>query len=185
MSSTPWTQFGIPDGYVYPELYFNPPTNRLIVSVADKATQHHRRLFVRSISEPSYVPLTDYPADITVSSVAVSSSYPVAFLLSQRWSLHQGRDEEYWGGDWHSIARCDLSSLALTECASRGELLFESPFASGWLCDVLQIEGAGDTAIVRGCALEPDKRSGKYFIGRLHADTNKVSLITLLPDPFM
>ena len=183
--STPWTQFGIPEGYAYPELYFNPPTGRLIVSVADKAAQHHRRLFVRSISEPVYRPLTDYPDDITVSSLAVSPSAPVAFFISDRWSLHLGRGGEFWGGDWHAITRCDLASLTLTECAPRDELLFDPPFTSGWLCDVLQIEGGGDTIIVRGCVLQGELRSGRYFIGRLHVATRKISLITQLQDPFM
>jgi hypothetical protein len=185
MNSTPWTQFGIPDSLAYPKLYFNPPTSRLVVSVADKVTQQHRRLFVRAISESVYVPLTTYPDDITVSSVAVSASSPVAYFVSERWTLRQGRNGEYWGGDWHTITRCDLASLTLTECASRGELVFDAPFTSGWLCDALQVEGTGDTVVVRGCAFEPDKNSGQYFIGRFHPSTREVSLIALLPDPFM
>ncbi|MEK0451407.1 MAG: hypothetical protein RL088_3675 [Verrucomicrobiota bacterium] len=185
MSSTPWTQLGIPDRFAYPELYFNPPTSRLVVSVADKIIEFHRRLFVREISESVYVPLSNYPDDVTVSSVAVSATSPVAYFVSYRWSAHKGSEGECWSSDWHAITRCDLSSLTLTECAACGELVFDAPFSSGWLCDVLQVEGSGDTVVVRGCALEPGKNSAQYFIGRFHSSTREISLITLLPDPFM
>lgn len=181
-----WTELGIPDGFAYPRLHFNAPSSRLLVSVADKNAPHERRrVLVRSITEPIYTPLFQCPDDITVSSMAVSTAFPVAFFSLTRWTLCHQPKGDYYGGNWHSLLRCSLDTLSVAECASDGSILFPAPFKSGWLCEILQVDDNGESIIVTASAGESHTTSRTFFVGRLNIRTRELSVITFLPGTFV
>jgi hypothetical protein len=175
-----WRSAGIPEGYAWPRLFYNKPSEIVIVELKGAGEEFRpARLFIRRKSAETYE---------QIGSPAESDSYESA-VTAEQTSVVAFNSFTYTnggGGNWAGVYTFDLTTFELSVCVSKDNFVSPAPYSGGWIAELLSISGDGRNIYVKA-ALRSNHEHGKmidYYLARLELKSGQLELISLLRDAF-
>ena len=180
-----WTELGIPEGYAYPQLLFNPPSQTLILQVRGQSSKVFRptRLYIKHKDASKYE-LLGQPEEMTsYESPVTSLKQPLLAFSVNSW---QERDGDV-SGDWEEVQVIDIETRALKYSANKGTLTLPEGFNSWWISDLLGLADDGSQLHVTAglCHIEGAKQTRiHYVIAVLDLKAQRLDPISVLRGTF-
>ncbi len=136
-----WQQAGIPAGYGFSQLLYNPPTGIQIVELCHGTSErfHPNRLFVRLKGAERYEQLGTPEENCSQESAVTSPGQPILFFNSNRLMIRGDRVS----GDWDGLYSVDLEKLTIVRCASKETLILPAPYSDCWVTNLLSLSADG------------------------------------------
>ncbi|HEX5410561.1 MAG TPA: Clp protease N-terminal domain-containing protein [Terriglobia bacterium] len=136
-----WQELGIAEGYAGPKLFYNPPSETMIVQVAgnDAEIWHPTRLYMKHKDAARYSQVGDPDEWTSFDSPATSLKQPLLAYNVKAW--HKTGD--VIGGDWKGLEVLNLKS-GIVECSIKtGELISPEQFNDCWVDTPIAISDDG------------------------------------------
>jgi ClpA/ClpB-like protein len=136
-----WTELGIPAGYAYPQLLFNPPTETMILQLegVDDGIWRPKRLYMKHKDASKYEQIGS-PDEVTSYESPVSSmKQPLLAFNVTTWQ----KEEQGVAGDWKELRVLDIKSGATKHFVEKGELILPQGFTNCWISDLLALSDDG------------------------------------------
>jgi Clp amino terminal domain, pathogenicity island component len=181
-----WQQQGIPKGYGFAQLLFNPPTGTLVVEVCHGTGKRFlpNRLFWRRKDSDRYEPLGQPEGNCSQESAVTSLAKPVLFFNSKRITQHE---ESRASGEWDSLYSVDLETLTVVRYASKETLSLPPPYNDCWVTRLLSISNDGGSLYLTIGMCENNGTSRlniAYHLAELDINTKRLRTVALLRATF-
>lgn len=175
-----WSEFGIPEGYAYPKLLYNPASEMLIIQVEGVDELRPKRLYMKHKDAPKYEQVGS-PDDMTsYEDPVVSIEHPLLVFNVQTWQkLEQGV-----AGDWKELQLLDLRTRTKVHSVKKGELILPQGFSEGWICDLIAVSYDGASAYIKAALCRAGKSGPRsrvtYFLAVLDFASKRVETLSEL-----
>jgi hypothetical protein len=178
-----WQEQGIPDGYGFAQLLFNPPTGILIAEMCHgtAALFLPNRLFWRHKDEEGYKPLGTPEEDCSQESAVTALNKPLLFFNSSKM-VREGRHAR---GNWDGLYSVDLETMNIARFASRETLPAPAPYTDGWVTDLLSLSEDGRMLYLKIGTCEAGRQDFAYFLAQWDVTTRNLQTISRLRGAFL
>jgi hypothetical protein len=180
-----WEEMGIPKGYGFAQLLFNPPTEILIAELCHGHAREFlpNRLFWRRKNEEGYKPLGEAKTNCSQESAVTAASKPVLFFNS----LEIIQENSGRSGNWDALYTVDLETMTIASAASRRDLRLPAPYTDGWITDLLHSSDDGETLYlaIGMCELNGTTRQNiAYYLAQFEIASKNLRTISRLRGSF-
>ena len=183
MFPTTFQDMGIPAGYAFKQLLFNPTANVLVLQTCSAEDNWRpERLYFRQTEWDKYR-LVGSPGDlVSQESPFVHPSKPLLAYNSLQHKFSMDADgQEQHHGDWHSLQIFSFESGSVTRSITPDTLRLPVGFTRSWICEIVAF---GDSGLFVKASLSKSGSSFGYFIAELDVEQNLKPLFEL-PAVFM
>jgi hypothetical protein len=172
---------GIPAGYAWPRLLYNPASKTLIFELHGAGKEFlPTRLFLRHKDSEVYEQIGNPAEDVSYESPVTCDKQPIVVFNSLKW------DRKRHGGDWAGVCCFDLTTRELTVCVCKETLVVSEPHTRAWVSALIFLSDDGQKLYVN-IGIENRSRSGSfvnYYLASLDLADNKLELVSPLRDVF-
>jgi ClpA/ClpB-like protein len=180
-----WQQEGIPPGYGFSQLLYNPSSGIQIVELCHGASErfHPNRLFVRLKGAERYEQLGTPEESCSQESAVTSPGQPILFFNSNRLTIHGDRVS----GDWDGLYSVDLEKLVIVRCTSKETLQLPAPYNDCWVTNLLSLSVDGKLLYltIGMCQMAGSTRQEiAYFLAQFDVVTGNLETISRLRATF-
>ena len=169
---------GIPAGYRWKTLLYNPASESLIIEMAETNTGHlpMSRLFVRHKDGSHYEPVGTPSDDVSYESPVTCERQPVLIFNSVKWAGG--------GGSPDGVYSFNLRTKELTVCIAKDALDVPVPHLRSWISTLVSLSDGGQILYLK-VGIEKSVPGGgvvHYYLASLALTDNKLELLSLLKD---
>jgi hypothetical protein len=168
---------GIPAGYRWKTLVYNPPSESIVVEMARTDTGHlpMSRLFTRHINGEGYEHIGNPSDDVSYESPITCDKQPIVIFNSIRW--------EGGGGNSDGVYVFNLITKELTLCVAKDTLNIPEPHLRSWILTLVSLSDDGQTLYLK-IGMQPASRAGgvDYYLASLSLADKKLQLLSRLKD---
>ena len=182
-SSSPpeWQQEGIPPGYGFSQLLYNPPSGIQIVELCHGVSErfHPNRLFVRLKGAEKYEQLGMPEESCSQESAVTSPGQPILFFNSNRLTI----DGDRVSGNWDGLYSVDLETLTIVRCASKETLKLPVPYNDCWVTNLMCLSADGKLLYLTIGMCEMTGSTGReiaYYLAQFDMETRNLETISRL-----
>jgi Clp amino terminal domain, pathogenicity island component len=138
---TTWEELGIPEGYAWPKLLYNPPSETMIVQVESQGPEFlpPRRLYMKHKDAARYTQVGDPDEWTSFDSPVTSLTQPLLGYNVMTWR----KTGDTIGGDWKELSVLNLQSGVIERSVKKGELRLPEEFNECWVDKLLTISDDG------------------------------------------
>lgn len=177
-------QMGIPSGYGFKQLLFNPALNTLVVQ-AQSADNDWRpeRLYFRRADSQEYRQIGDPGELISQEFPFIHPSKPLLAYnsIQHRFTLDtQGK--ELHSGDWDSLNIFNLESGIEVVSIKQDSLRLPTGVVRGWIASIVAF---GDARLFVSAGLLVNSSRMDYFIAEVDFAERTLKPVTALPGTFI
>ena len=169
---------GIPVGYKWKSLLYNPPSGTIIIEMTREDTGHLRlsRLFIRRRSAESYEPIGNPADDLSCESPVTCDKLPIVIFNTVKW--------EDRGGHPDGLYEFDLESRKLTECLPTAALIIPEPYDDSWILSLVSLADDAKTLHAKVGLKRPVPTGAEvdYYLAKLTLADRKLELLSRLKD---
>jgi hypothetical protein len=166
---------GIPAGYQWKTLLYNPPSESIVVEMA--RTEGHltlSRLFTRHIAAEVYERIGDPPNDVSYESLVTCEEQPIVIFNSTKW--------EGGGGNNDGVYLFNLLTRELTLCIGRDTLNIPEPYHRSWVLSLVSLSDDGQLLYLKAGMLPDTGGVVDYYLASLGLANKKLQLLSRLKD---
>lgn len=177
-----WVALGIPEGYAWPELFFNPPTETMILQVRCRDTSHWRptRLFTKHKDAEKYTQLGDPDEMTSYENPVTSLKQPLLAFNVMTWEkIETGVD-----GHWKGVLVVDLRTGDIQKSIRRGEVALPEGFVSCSIGDLLAISDDGGLIYAKVILSIASQTGVRHVLAKLDLNMNHLDPISTLRGVF-
>jgi hypothetical protein len=168
---------GIPRGYRWKNLLYNPASERIIVEMARTDTGHlpMSRLFTRHKDAEAYELVGDPADDVSFESPVTCERQPIVIFSSTRW--------EGGGGDHDGVYMFNLLSKELKICVAKDTLNIPGPHVRSWVSTLVSLSDDARTLYLK-VGIQAVSGGGivDYHLASLDLVNQKLQLLSRLKD---
>jgi hypothetical protein len=177
MSIPEWEEQGIPGGYGFAQLLFNPPTGILIAEMCRGrgAPFLPNRLFWRRKDGEAYEPMGSPEEDRSQESAVTALNKPLLFFSSSK-IVRKGRQAH---GKWDGLYSVDLGTMKIARFTSKETLPVPAPYTDGWVTDLLSLSEDGSMLYLKIGMWEAG-RNVAYYLAQWDVTTRNLQTISRL-----
>jgi hypothetical protein len=172
---------GIPAGYAWPRLLYNPASKTLILEMHGAGKEFlPTRLFMRHKDSEAYQQIGNPAEDVAYESPVTCDKKPIVVFNSLKW------DKERNGGDWAGVCCFNLNTKELTVCACKETLVVSEQHTRAWVSALVFLSDDGQNLYLN-IGIEKPSRSGSvvnYHLARLNMADKTLELVSPLRDTF-
>lgn len=138
---TTWQELGIPEGYAWPKLLYNPPSETMIVQFEsnDEVIWRPKRLYMKHKDAARYTQVGDPDGWTSFDSPVTSLRHPLLGFNVMTW--HKTGDTV--GGDWKELNVLNLKSGVTERSIKNGELILPEEFNKCWVDKLVAMSDDG------------------------------------------
>jgi len=140
-----WAELGIPEGYAWPQLVFNPPAETMILQVKCRHIWLPTRLFIKHKDAEKYMQLGTPDEMTSYESPVTSLKQPLLAFNVMTWR----KSESGVGGDWKELQVIDLRTGIVQNSIKHGEVILPEGFDQCSVGDLLAMSDNGGQVYVR------------------------------------
>jgi hypothetical protein len=172
---------GMPAGYTWQQLLYNPASGTIIVEMecpADRPLPPMGRLFMRHKDADAYEQIGDPAADVSYENPVTCDKQPFVIFNSIRWNKVKG------GGTPDGVYAFNLRTKELSVCVPKDALAIPEPHLRSWIKALISLSDDGQTLHVN-VGIEKAVPSGAvvhYYLASLGLADNKLELLSHLRD---
>lgn len=172
---------GIPTGYRWQQLLYNPASETMVVEMKcppDQPLPPLGRLFMRSKHADAYEQIGEPAADISYQTPVTCEKQPIVIFNSVKWNRASG------GGDSDGVYAFNLRNKELTVCVAKDTLAILEPHVRSWISTLISLSDDGQTLWVN-VGIEraiPGGAVVHYYLASLTLADNKLELLSHLKD---
>ena len=184
-----WQEQGIPEGYGFAQLLFNPPTGILVAEVYGTSKVFlPRRLFWRHKDGEGYKPLGTPETYCSQESAVTAINQPLLFFNSTRFTQESAHPSGNWAsGNWDGLYSVDLETFTIVRCASRETLPLPPPYTDCWITDLLCLSEDGKLLYltIGMCEMSgATRQNAAYYLAQLDLTEKSLQTISRLRAAF-
>ena len=169
---------GIPAGYRWKSLLFNPASETIVVEMARADTGHlpMSRLFMRHKSADDYEQIGNPADDVSYESPVACDQEPIVIFNSIKWAGG--------GGNPDGVYTFNLSTKELTVCVANDTLTIPMPHLRSWILTLVSLSDDARTLYLKIGIEKPVSGAGvvEYYLASLGLPDKKLELLTQLKD---
>lgn len=169
---------GIPRGYRWKNLLYNPASESIIIEMARTDTGHlpMSRLFTRHKDAEAYEQIGDPADDVSFEAPVTCEKQPVVIFNSMKWAGG--------GGDPDGVYAFNLSAKKLIVCVAKDALNIPEPHLRSWILSLVSLSDDAQTLYLK-VGIEKAVSGGgvvEYYLARLALLDKKLELLSRLKD---
>jgi ClpA/ClpB-like protein len=169
---------GIPAGYRWKNLIYNPASESIIVEMARADTGHllMSRLFTRHKAAEAYEQIGDPADNVSFEAPVTCEKQPIVIFNSTKWAGG--------GGDPDGVYAFNLSAKKLTVCVAKGALNIAEPHLRSWILSLVSLSDDAQTLYLK-VGIEKSVSGGgvvEYYLASLAMLDKKLELLSRLKD---
>lgn len=169
---------GIPAGYRWKNLLYNPASESIIVEMARADTGHlpMSRLFTRHKDAEAYEQIGDPADNVSFEAPVTCEKQPIVIFNSMKWAGG--------GGDPDGVYAFNLSAKKLTVCVTKGALNISEPHLRSWILSLVSLSDDAQTLYLK-VGIEKSVSGGgvvEYYLASLALLDKKLELLSRLKD---
>ena len=170
---------GIPVGYTWQQLLYNPASETIVVEMkcpADRPFPPLGRLFMRHKHADAYEQIGNPAADVSYETPVTCDKVPIVIFNSIKWNKVRG------GGNPDGVYAFNLRTKALTVCVAKDTLAIPEPHLRSWVAGLVSLSDDGRTLYVK-VGIEKAVPTGAvvhYYLASLELAQNKLELLSPL-----
>jgi hypothetical protein len=176
---------GIPEGYVYSSLTYEPTAKLVVVELQSKSLGKAflpTRLFVRRVDENDYTPVVNWESSVSAESVVFAQDGLLAAFNSSRYT---SIEEHHVGANWNGVYLWRLGSGEVSCCVDTASLVVPEGFSRGWITKLMGFSAHRNQLYVQvGLQNPPAEFTAHYYLATLDLDNRSVHPITELKGTF-
>ena len=169
---------GIPAGYRWKSLLYNPASESVIIEMARQDTGHLPmcRLFMRHKDAAGYEPLGNPSDDVSYECPVTCEKQPIVIFNSMRWAGG--------GGSPDGVYMFNLKTKELTVCISKEASTTAEPHLRSWISTLVSLSDDGQTLYLKVGIEKPVSGGGvvEYYLASLSVLDKKLELLSRLND---
>ena len=169
---------GIPAGYRWKTLLYNPASETIIVEMARSDTGHlpMSRLFMRNKSADAYEQIGNPADNVSYESAVTSEKQPIIIFNSMKW--------EGSGGNPDGVYVFNLLTKELSICVPKDSLNIPQPHQRSWILTLVSLSDDGQTLYLKIGIEKPVSGGGsvEYYLASLGIADKKLELLSHLKD---
>ncbi len=169
---------GIPAGYRWKSLLYNPASESVIIEMARVDTGHlpMSRLFARHKDAAGYEPLGNPSDDVSYECPVTCEKQPIVIFNSVRWAGG--------GGSPDGVYTFNLKTKELTVCIAKDALTIAEPHLRSWILTLVSLSDDGQTLYLKVGIEKPVSGAGvvEYYLASLGLPEKKPQLLSRLKD---
>jgi hypothetical protein len=170
---------GIPAGFVWRKLVYNPASEMLIVEMRGSQGPHRlaTRLFMRHRNSEAYEQIGQPAEDVSYGSPVTCEKLPIVVFNSFLW-------DKSGNANWAGLHIFDLKTMELTDCLEEGKLAIPEPHLRTWVIELISLSDDG-RKIYLNIAIEKGTSTGaivESHLASLDLDEKKIELLSILKD---
>ncbi len=175
-----WKSPGIPAGYAWPRLLYNPASEVLIVELRAAGQQFvPTRLFMRPKNSQSYEQIGNPAGDVSYESPVTCEKQPIVVFNS----FQMQKRGDGWAGDWAAVCAFNLQTKELAVCIGKETLALPAPYTEGWISELVSLSDDGHTLHLK-VGIKDTNQSMVYYLARTELGSKGMELISPLTDSF-
>jgi Clp amino terminal domain, pathogenicity island component len=169
---------GIPAGYRWKSLLYNPASESIIVEMARTDTGHlpMRRLFTRHKDAAVYERVGNPADDVSFEAPVTCERQPIVVFNSMKWAGG--------GGTPDGVYALNLSTKELTMCVPNDALTIPEPHLRSWILTLVSLSDDAQILYLKVGIEKPPSRGGvvEYYLASLSLINKKLELLSQLKD---
>jgi hypothetical protein len=169
---------GIPAGYRWKALLYNPASENIIVEMAGSDTGHvpMSRLFMRNRSADAYEQIGNPAENISYEAPVTSDKKPIIIFNSMKW--------EGSGGNPDGVYVFNLLTKELSVCIPKDSLSIPQPHLRSWVLTLVSLSDDGQTLYLKIGIQTPASGGGvvQYHLASVGIADKKLELLSHLKD---
>jgi hypothetical protein len=179
---TRWTPKspGIPAGYAWPRLLYNPASETLILELHGVGDEFlPTRLFLRHKASEAYEQIGNPGEDVSYESPVTCEKQPIVVFNS----FQMQKRGDHWAGDWAAVCAFNLQKKELSVCIAKETLALPEPYTEGWVSELVSLSDDGHTLHLK-VGIKETPQSMSYYLARTELGGKGIELISPLRDSF-
>jgi hypothetical protein len=169
---------GIPAGYRWKTLLYNPATESIVIEMTQTNTGHlpMSRLFYRHKDAAAYEPIGNPFEDVSYESPVTCPGQPIVIFNSVKWAGG--------GGSPDGAYSFNLRTKELAVCVPKDTLMIPEPHLRSWISALVSLSDDGRTLYLK-IGIEKSVSGGAvvhYYLASLILAENKLDLLSVLKD---
>jgi hypothetical protein len=169
---------GIPAGYRWKNLIYNPASDSIITELARLDTGHLQmnRLFTRHKDAAFYEQVGTPADDVSYESPVTCEKHPVVIFNSMKWAGG--------GGTPDGVYALNLSTKELTLCVAKDAFVIAEPHLRSWILTLVSLSDDAQTLYLK-VGIEKQVSGGgvvEYYLASLALLDRKLELLSQLKD---
>jgi len=174
---------GIPDGYAWPRLSYDPTSGIVVVELHSKtfgAGFVPTRLFSRDSEQTEYRPVVDWDSQFSSESIVFAGDSTHAAFNSVEYT--RLRDDQV-SGDWNGLFLWNIATSVASCLVDRNTLKVPSGFSRAWPTNVLALP-SDMRHLYCSLGLQRDDGRCSYHVAAISLETRTVNLLSDLKATF-
>jgi len=175
-----WSAFGIPSGYAYPKLLYNPVSEMLIIQLEGVDELRPKRLYMKHKDASKYEQVGSPDDKTSYEDPVVSMNRPLLAFNIETWQKH----EQGVSGDWKELQVLDVKTGTNVRSVRKGELILPQGFRDGWISDLIALSDDGDRLYIKAAFCRSGKSGPRsrvnYFLAVLDLVSKRVETLSEL-----
>jgi hypothetical protein len=169
---------GIPAGYSWKNLLYNPASESIVVEMAQPGTGHlpMSRLFARHMNAAVYEPIGHPADDVSYESPVTCEKQPIVIFNSVKWTGG--------GGNPDGVYSFNLKTKELISCVAKDSLVIAEPHLRSWILTLVSLSGDAQTLYLKVGIEKPVSGGGlaEYYLASLTLLDKQLELLSQLKD---
>lgn len=177
-----WAELGIPEGYAWPQLVFNPPAETMILQVQCRDITNWRptRLFMKHKDAEKYTQIGTPDDTTSYESPFTSLKQPLLAFNVMTWR----KIESGVGGDWKEIRVVDLGTGTVQNSIKHGEVILPEGFEQCSISDLLAMSDDGGQIYVTAPLTNAGQSRMRHVLALLDLNLKRLDPISTLRRAF-
>ncbi len=168
---------GIPAGYRWKTLLYNPASETIIVEMARSDTGHlpMSRLFMRNRSANAYEQIGSPPDNVSYEAAVTSEKQPIIVFNSMKWEGDGNPD----------VCVFNLLTKELSICVPKNSLNIPQPHLRSWVLTLVSLSDDGQTLYLKigiEKVVSVNLAIVQYYLASLGIADKKLELLSHLKD---
>ena len=169
---------GIPAGYRWKNLLYNPASESIVIEMARTDTGHlpMSRLFARHKDAAVYEPVGNPADDVSYECPVTCEKQQIVIFNSMKWAGG--------GGNPDGVYLFNLKTKELTVCIAKDALMIAEPHLRSWILALVSLSDDGQTLHMKVGIEKPVSGGGvvEYYLASFALLDKKLELLSQLKD---
>jgi len=169
---------GIPAGYMWKRLLYNPASESVVIEMARTDTGHlpMSRLFTRRKDAIVYEPIGNPSDDVSYECPVTCEKQPIVIFNSVKWAGG--------GGSPDGVYSFNLKTKELTSCIAKDALVIAEPHLRSWILALVSLSDDARTLYLKVGIEKPVSGGGlvEYYLASLTLLDKQLELLSQLKD---
>ncbi|MBI4464934.1 MAG: ATP-dependent Clp protease ATP-binding subunit, partial [Acidobacteria bacterium] len=133
-----WRALGLPEGYAWPKLLFNPPSETLILQVSGATDWRPPRLYMKHKDAAKYTQIGNPDETTSYESPVTSLKQPLLGFNVMTWQKLDQVALGKWAvsGNWKELNVLDIKTGVLKHSIKKGELILPEGYNDSWISNI-------------------------------------------------